>query len=181
VKVVFCNNFLSLTPNPIEMKKIKTYRPSGLILGILIGAASVFAIQSIQFSNKLAAGLLPGPNTTVCNLPEMPVTNPMTGILATEEQFNAAVSAYQQAHPVTDPAATWGGMIGKNHLIAIINSLGPNATEVNFKFITNSGNNKTSLFFQGGMFNPVTGELGVTKLFIRTGSASDAFCPPRCN
>jgi hypothetical protein len=71
-------------------------------------------------------------------------------------------------------------MIGKNQLMAIINSLG-DATEVNYKFITNAGNNKTAIFFQGGTFNPVTGDAGTSKLFIRSGSVADAFCPPKCN
>ncbi len=156
-------------------------RPSGLIIGIVIGATAVFIIQKISFSDKLAANVLPGSAAPVCGLTQMPASNTTSGIITTEAEYNMAVTAYQQAHPDNSPSVTWGGMIGKNHLIAIINSLAPEATEVNFKFISNAGNNKTSLFFQGGTYNPVSGDLGTSKLFIRTGSVSDAFCPPRCN
>lgn len=167
--------------NNSYLNLIKKMRPSGIVVGIVIGAVSVIAIQNINFSKKLAAGLLPGVNSTVCNLTEMPGSSTVNGILATEQEYNDAVNSYQQSHPNNDPKVTWGGMIGKNHLIAIINSLGSNATEVNFKFITNLSNGKTSIFFKGGSFNAVTGEPGTSNLYIRTGSASDAFCPPRCN
>lgn len=160
---------------------IKNANFSGLITGIIIGAVAVFALQQISFSKKLAAIALPGQNQTVCGLAQMPASSTTYGIISTEQEYNSAISSYQQAHPSNESGATWGGVIGKNHLIAIINSLSPDATEVNFKFITNSGNNKTSLYFQGGSLNPITGELGTSKLYIRTGSASEAFCPPRCN
>jgi hypothetical protein len=160
---------------------LKNFRPSGLIAGMVIGALSVFAIQQIDFSKKLAAKALPGQNSTVCNLSQMPPSNIIKGIIANEQDYNTAVNNYQQAHPLSENGVTWGGSIGKNHLIAIINSLGSEATEVNFKFITNQSNNKTSLFFQGGVYNAVTGEAGSEKLYIRTGSAAEAFCPTRCN
>lgn len=138
----------------ITQKFIEKMRPSGLLMGIAIGAAAAFAIQKIDFSNKLAASLLPGGGVTVCGLSSMPATSNLYGIIGSEQEFNSAVASYQQAHPSTNPNATWGGMIGRNHLIAIINSLGPDATEVNYKFIT-SGNGKTSIFFQGGTFNEI--------------------------
>jgi hypothetical protein len=156
-------------------------RPSGLVLGIIIGAASVFAVQSINFSKKMAANALPGRNSTICNLSQMPASNLITGIITNQDDYNVAINRYQQAHPSNEPGVTWGGSIGKNHLIAIINSLGSEATEVNFKFITNQINNKTSLYFQGGIYNVVTGEAGNEKLYIRTGTAAEAFCPSRCN
>lgn len=176
-----------MTPNLKKMNKnlnfsfIKNVNFSGLITGIVIGAVAVFAIQQITFSKKLAASALPGQNQTACGLSQMPASSTMYGIISTEQEYNTAISAYQQAHPANIAGATWGGSIGKNHLIAIINSLSSDATEVNFKFITNTGNNKTSLFFQGGSLNAITGELGTSKLYIRTGSASEAFCPTRCN
>lgn len=162
----------------INLKKL---RPSGLVAGIIIGATSVFAIQNINFSKKMAANALPGQNSTICNLSQMPASNVVTGIITNQEDYNLAINRYQQSHPSTEPGVTWGGSIGKNHLIAIINSLGPEATEVNFKFITNQINNKTGLYFQGGIYNVVTGEAGTEKLYIRTGTAADAFCPSRCN
>ena len=111
----------------------------------------------------------------------MPASNLVTRIITNQDDYNVAINRYQQVHPSNEPGVTWGGSIGKNHLIAIINSLGSEATEVNFKFITNQINNKTSLYFQGGIYNVVTGEAGNEKLYIRTGTAAEAFCPSRCN
>ena len=167
------------------MKKItpnflKKFRPNGLVVGIVIGAAAVFTIQKISFNKSMAANLLSGNGSTVCELAAMPASSTTYGIIASEGDYNAAITSYQQAHPADNPSVTWGGMIGKSQLIAIINSLG-DANEVNYKFITNTGNNKTAVFFQGGTVNPVTGQAGSAKLFIRSGSVADAFCPPKCN
>ena len=160
---------------------LKNFLSSGFILGIVFGAVTVFGIQQINFANKLAASALPGSLPPICGLTEMPASNSTSGIISTEQEYNSAVISYQQAHPNNLPSLTWGGMIGKNQLIAIINSLGTAATEVNYKFITNSGDNKTSLYFKGGTFNAVTGDPGSSQLYIRTGSTGAAFCPPTCN
>jgi len=170
--------------NLSSLFKFKPTGSSGLFIGILIGILVAFGVQKIPFSKNLAAGIIissaNGSSVPVCGLNQMPYNNNVYGLTVTEMQYNEMTTAYKNAHPNTGDGVTWGGVIGKNHLIAIINSLGNDGTEVNFKFITNSANQKTSLIFQGGAFNPVNGNPEASKLFIRTGTAPDAFCPSRC-
>ena len=168
--------------NNKSLISFKNLRPTGIFTGILIGIAGVFAFQAMSSKGNLSSSLIStigSGSAGVCGLTEMPSSNNVKGIISSETDFNVATAAYKLAHPSTEPGVTWGGSIGKNHLIAIINSIG-DATEVHFKFITNTVNSKTGLFFEGGTFNAVTGTSGTSKLYIRTGTASDAFCPPRC-
>ena len=170
--------------NNKSLISFKNFRPTGIFTGILIGIAVAFAFQAMSSRSVLSSSLLApggsGGDAVICGLTQMPVSNSTTGIISNETDYTVATAAYKLAHPNNVPGVTWGGSIGKNHLIAIINSLGNDATEVHFKFITNTDNSKTGLFFEGGMFNAVTGVHGTSKLYIRTCTASDAFCPPRC-
>lgn len=151
-----------------------------LYLGLILGALAMLAIQHIPFSAKLSANVLPGNGQVICGLSEMPTSSTSNGMILTEQAFNDLTSAYKQANPES-PTTTWGGKIGKNHLIAVINSLGSGADVVNFKFITNASNGKTSIIFKGGNLNAVTGDNAGSTLYMRTGTAADAFCPTQCN
>ncbi len=164
-----------------QLFNFKNIHSGNVLFGIILGALATFAFQQIPFSKHASAALtLPGTGSTVCGLSQMPANSSVSGLTINEMEFNSLTAAYQAAHPAKDLDATWGGVIGKNQLIAVINSLGSGASEVNFKFITNPGNGKTSIIFQGGSQNPVTGEPASGNLFMRTGTASEAFCPTRC-
>jgi len=166
-----------------EIFSFKKFNSSGLFVGVLIGLFAAYGFQHIPFSNKLAASALVSTangSASVCGLTQMPFNDNVYGLTVSELDFNTLTAAYQVAHPITELGVTWGGVIGKKHLIAVINSLGNDATYINFKFITNLENKKTSIIFQGGTFNAVSGDPGTSKLFMRTGYAADAFCPTRC-
>jgi len=163
---------------PLHFKKI---RSGSVLIGIILGILAAFAFQQIPFSKNVSAALtLPGTGTTICGLSQMPANSTVNGLSITEMEFNNLTSTYQAGNPADGVGTTWGGVIGKNQLIAVINSLGSNSTEVNFKFITNPSNGKTSIIFKGGSQNPVTGGASTGNLYMRTGTASEAFCPTRC-
>lgn len=120
-------------------------------------------------------------STPVCGLAAMPADNDLKGSFRSEENYNSAKENYQQRFPGTDEyPASWGGLVGRDHLIAVINSLGTEQT-VSFRFAYDENIKKTVVYFRGGMFNPVNGKPSSTRLFLRTGSGNDAYCPPVCN
>lgn len=158
---------------------------TGIIAGLLLGIIGTIIFQKYMTGSgtpvsAAVMGATPTGNT-VCGLTTMPASNENRGLIQTSVQYNNETSAYQQAHPQNaKDSVTWGGTIGKEYLIAIINSLGA-GTEVKFKFVTDRNQSKTSIYFVGGTFDPVTGAAGTNQLFVRTGSSADAFCPTRCD
>lgn len=156
---------------------------TGIMAGLLLGIIGTIIFQKYMSGAPVSAAVMGATPTgnTVCGLTSMPASNENRGLIKTQVDFNNETSAYQQAHPQNGrDSVTWGGTIGKEYLIAIINSLGA-GTDVKFKFVTDRTQSKTSIYFQGGTFDPVTGAAGTNTLYIRTGNAADAFCPTRCD
>jgi hypothetical protein len=158
---------------------------SGIIAGSLLGAfITLLFVQQKADPGLMKASLFDigskGPVPVACGLTKMPSSDNTRGLIESESEYTIAVNAFQAANPQNPiDSVTWGGMIGKEYLMAVINSVGTDAN-ISFKFATDNSMHKTSVFFVGGNFDPVTGNPGTNKLFVRTGIAPESFCPVNC-
>jgi hypothetical protein len=156
---------------------------SGIILGCCFSSfyshennLNIKASMMEGITSAFSANYIP----PVCGLSKMPPNDNTRGMIQTESEYASAVNSYEASHPQnpTD-SVTWGGMIGKEYLMAIVNSIG-SETNVYFRFATDNAMKKTSVYFVGGTTDPVTGGPAPGKLFIRTGMTQESFCPTNC-
>ncbi len=165
-----------MTKSGIKSPFIIRYPWGIAILALFIGFVCGFTTYKMMFAPA------PAPvESTICGLKELPKSSEVYGLVSNQSEYDRETAAYQAANPEsTDHQVTWGGVIGKQYMIALINSLGTRDALM-YKFATDATTGYTCLYFQGGGTDPVTGAATTSWYYFRTGNSRDAYCPIVCD
>lgn len=148
-------------------------------LTLIIGIIGGIVIHKFWFAP--APSTVAADNQTICGLRELPKSDELMGIISNEDEYRSVTDRFQAQHPQrTDSTVTWGGTIGKQYLIALVNSLGPRESLM-YKFAKDDATGNTCIYFQGGNTDPVSGATVANWFYFRTGSKAESYCPIVCN